>query len=237
MLEEKNFQFRHYIPRSFPVPLVLVTAGILFVLIFFFSYQFFQHTYLQEESSSNPQLGLALTRAENQRGEDEAEVQDEDKVRDTEDLRKPPEEIYVHVDGEVKQPGLYKLASGSRVDEAIKLAGGLSDKASTRQLNFALLLKDGMKLYIPSKEEEVEPEAVNPMNAQAQETKTQGKVNINTANLSELQQIKGVGEKTAQAIIEERSKRGPFKSTQDICRVSGIGTKKYEQLKDEICVK
>lgn len=233
MLEEKFPKFHHYIPQSFPLPLVVVTCGILFVLIFFFSYRFFRHMPPQPSELEPIQLGLTAPKAQERQAERIEEFQTGEK-----EGVKPPEEIYVHVDGEVNNPGLYKLPAGARVDEAIKLAGGLREGANTRSLNFAHRLEDGMKLYIPS-EKEAEQTSLQE-SAQALSPSSQqnlGKININTANLAELQHIKGIGERTAAAIIEERNKRGNFKSEQDICRVPGIGTKKYEQIKDSICVR
>lgn len=107
------------------------------------------------------------------------------------------EKIKVHITGEVKQPGLLELEVGSRVDDAIQIAGGLTDLADVSKTNLAYILSDGEKIYIPSiYDEELEVSLLQNTNA---------KININTANVSELKTIPGVGDSTANAIIEYRN--------------------------------
>lgn len=140
--------------------------------------------------------------------------------------------VIIDVDGEVKNPSVYELPAGSRVYEAIDAAGGLTESADTKNTNLAAFLTDGAKLYIPNKDEV--GNAVSSGSANAQSS---GKdlVNINTADSSRLQMLVGVGPATAQKIIEYREEYG-FKKIEDLKKVSGIGDKTFEKLKNFIIV-
>lgn len=152
-----------------------------------------------------------------------------------------PSELYVHVDGAVANPGVYVLSGESpRVGQAVELAGGLTEDADTLSVNLAAPLTDGEKVYIPHAGEEGEQAVVSdpvsgvPSGGAAQDTSST--VDINTATAEELQSLPGVGEATARAIIEERERGGPFTSIEDIMRVSGIGEKKFERMRERIRV-
>ena len=108
------------------------------------------------------------------------------------------ETIKIHIIGQVNNPGLVELKVGSRIYDAIELAGGLTTNADISKTNLAYILSDGEKIYIPSYDDEdiIENSNLN----------SNDKININTANASELQEIPGVGESTANSIIEYRSK-------------------------------
>lgn len=141
-----------------------------------------------------------------------------------------PEPVVVHVDGAVVAPGVYVLAEGSRVNDAVLAAGGLSEGADTSALNLASVLADGEKVHVPVAGEA--PVA----SSGGSDTEGPKVVNINTAGVEELDELPGVGEATAEAIVEERERNGPFTSVEDIMRVSGIGEKKFEKLVGRICV-
>lgn len=148
--------------------------------------------------------------------------------------------VVVHVDGAVAAPGVYTLAEGSRVNDAVLAAGGLADGADTSTTNLAAPISDGAKVHIPTGEELAAPVAAEMSSSGASSSASgaasSGLVNINTATSAELQTLSGVGEATAQAIIEDRESNGPFASTEDLMRVSGIGEKKFAKVKDHICV-
>ena len=150
------------------------------------------------------------------------------------------EKVYVHVAGAVSDPGMYALDAGSRVDDAISAAGGFTDDANDKSVNLARKLEDGEQLIVPSEKEVASAaEATEDTSedvAVESSSSSGGKVNINTAGVEELTNLKGVGEATAQKIISERETNGSFKSASDITRVSGIGEKKYEAMKDDITV-
>lgn len=136
-----------------------------------------------------------------------------------------PAVIYVHVCGAVKNPGVYELPAGSRNYEAVEAAGGFAEDACEDYLNMAAVLADGSRLEIPTMEEaETMEESVRPAEA------SDGKVNINTADIEKLCTLPGVGEGRAKAIIEYREKQGGFRKKEDIMQVSGIGEKMFERM-------
>lgn len=139
-------------------------------------------------------------------------------------------EIQVHVGGEVAKPGLYKLEDGARVNDAIEVAGGFTENADKDSLNLAKVLEDGEQIMIPSK-----GGGSSEAGSSASQTNN-GKVNINTADLTTLQTLNGVGPATAQKIIDYRTANGKFKTIEDLKKVSGIGEKTFAKFKDQICV-
>lgn len=150
--------------------------------------------------------------------------------------------IMVDVKGAVKNPGVYKLDSDSRVIDAILLAGGYAKSAQSRQINHAQKLQDEMVIYVPKKGEKVdEVLAVASAETTTSVPSTQGDtapeaksdlVNINTADEAKLTTLNGVGPAKAQAIIAYRTENGPFNTIEDLKNVSGIGDKTFEALKD-----
>lgn len=151
-------------------------------------------------------------------------------------------ETVVHVDGAVANPGVYVLCGDSvRVNDAIELAGGLLPEAETTGLNLAARLEDGQKVHVPVVGEDPEPTVLDTgqnlaMAPGGQIGTASGLININTATEVELQQLPGIGEALATAIVDDRTKNGPFASSEDLMRVSGIGEKKFAKLRDGICV-
>ena len=138
--------------------------------------------------------------------------------------------LLVHVDGAVAVPGVYELSDGDRVKDAVEAAGGLAEGADTSGMNLAARVADGDKVYVPLEGEEA-PDA----DAGGSGTR-EPLVNINTATEEELDELPGVGESTARAIVEDRERNGPFALPEDLMRVSGIGEKKFERLEAMICV-
>ena len=144
----------------------------------------------------------------------------------------PP--MVVHVDGAVAEPGVYDLPVGARAGDAVEAAGGLLDGADLTGVNLAAHVADGEKVHIPAEGEEPAASAI--VSGTTAAAIQDGVVNINTADAAELATLPGVGEATAQAIIEDRERLGPFATPEDIMRVSGIGEKKYERMRDRIRV-
>ncbi|MBA1335267.1 MAG: hypothetical protein HPY66_0889 [Firmicutes bacterium] len=148
------------------------------------------------------------------------------------DERIEPSTIVVHVAGAVRNSGIVYMEAGSRVADAVKAAGGALEHAELDRINLARMLNDGERIYIPSKDEEV-PEAYAGETAAVAD----GKVNINSAGAAELETLPGIGKVIAQRVIEFREKQGLFKAPEDIMKVSGIGPKIYEGIKDKIKVR
>lgn len=155
-----------------------------------------------------------------------------------------PEEIVketyvVHICGAVENPGVYILDENSRVYQAIEEAGGFREDADEDYLNQADALTDGMKLYVPTKEEVAQiGEAGNWQNVSSStDLQTENSlVNINTAGEEILCTLPGVGTSKAKSIIAYREKNGAFQKTEDIMKVDGIKDGLYQKIKDSITV-
>ena len=141
--------------------------------------------------------------------------------------------ITVDVKGAVKSPGIYDLPVGSRVNDAVQKAGGLTDQADSKGLNLAQKVSDEALVYVPSKGEEASQQAGSEAPSSTSKDK---KINLNKASLEELKQVKGLGGKRAQDIIDHREANGKFKSVDELKKVSGIGAKTIEKLKDYVTV-
>lgn len=139
------------------------------------------------------------------------------------------EEITIHIIGEVKYPGIVILKSGQRIVDAIEAAGGETEEADLNKLNLAQILNDGDKIYVPNKTDEIED--------YKDTTGESSTVNLNTATLEELTSLPGIGESTAQKIIDYRKQNGKFKTVEDLKNVSGIGESKFDNIKDKITVR
>ena len=153
-----------------------------------------------------------------------------------EEKEESPEQdlITVDVKGAVKSPGIYDLPVGSRVHDAVQKAGGLTDEADSKSLNLAQKISDEALVYVPTKGEEAASQQAT--SGTSPLTSKDKKVNLNKASLEELKQVKGLGGKRAQDIIDHREANGKFKSVDELKKVSGIGAKTIEKLKDYVTV-
>lgn len=156
----------------------------------------------------------------------------EEKEEETEDSAiEENEDIYVHVCGEVNQPGVYCLPAGSRLYEAIEAAGGLKEGAAAESLNQAQEAKDGQQIYVPSIEESLK-EGVSGEGEPAEAS--DGKINLNTAAKEQLMTLTGIGEAKAAAIIRCREENGGFQSIEELMEVEGIKEGVFNKIKDQI---
>jgi competence protein ComEA len=150
--------------------------------------------------------------------------------------------LVVHVAGAVRQPGLYRLAPGSRVADAVDAAGGAQPAADLDRLNLAARLSDGQRVAVARRGQPDPPGPPGPLvaaagaGAAAAGAGPAEPVDLNTAGPAELQTLPGVGPATAQAILEERTRRGGFKSPRDLLGVPGIGERRFARLKDRVRV-
>lgn len=136
--------------------------------------------------------------------------------------------IKIHIIGEVKNSGVIELEAGSRVADAIEKAGGTTEMADVSKVNLACVLSDGEKLYIPN---------INEENNVLENELKPNKTNINISSKEELIKLNGIGDSTAEAIIDYRNKNGKFLKIEDLKNVPGIGDSKFEKIKNYICVK
>lgn len=159
--------------------------------------------------------------------------------------------IIVHVSGAVNKEGIVELEEGQRVANAIEKAGGVREDAYIKDINYALKLEDGMKIYIPTikeakqeKEENNNTQNSNYIISSNDIDKHQNsngsnngqKININNADLSKLDELPGIGPSTAKKIIQYREENGNFSNIEELKNVSGIGETKFEKIKELICV-
>lgn len=140
--------------------------------------------------------------------------------------------IYVQVSGAVNHPGVYELPLGSRVFQALELAGGMTQEAQEKSINQAQTLEDGQMIWVPTVEEaaalpEQQPESL---------AKDDGKVNLNTATKEELQTLPGIGEAKAQSIVAWREEHGSFTQIEDIMKIEGIKEGVFSKIKDSVKV-
>lgn len=148
--------------------------------------------------------------------------------------------VYVHVCGKVAKPGVYEMEEGSRVFQAVELAGGLLDEAAVDYLNMAQIVADGMKITVPSKEE-VESGTLSGQTAAMGVDSGQGAaaepvVNLNTADKDQLMTLSGIGEARAEDILRYRAEHGRFRNIEEIMNVPGIKDAAFQKIKDRITV-
>lgn len=141
--------------------------------------------------------------------------------------------IIVEIKGEVKNPDVYEIDDGSIIRDLINMAGGLTEEANIDGINRAEKLRANQLIVIPDKDS-VNNTIVS--SGDSTGVSSDGVININTATLSELQNINGIGEVKAQSIIDYREKNGGFKSIEEIKNVDGIGSKTFEKIKDQISI-
>ncbi|MDR1801196.1 MAG: helix-hairpin-helix domain-containing protein [Lachnospiraceae bacterium] len=148
--------------------------------------------------------------------------------------------ITVHVCGAVNIPGVYQLADGSRIYEAIKAAGGMTSAANDASINQAELLADGTQVYIPEVGEAPKTGAANYGNSGSSigtgNSAAGAKININTATKEELMTLNGIGASKASSIIDYRTKHGSFSKPDDLMKVEGIKEGTYNKIKDMITI-
>lgn len=148
---------------------------------------------------------------------------------------------YVHICGQVVNPGVYEMEAGSRIFQAVEAAGGLTDEAAGEFLNMAEIIQDGMKISVPSQEEVEKGEAAavsgyGGLGGAAVPGGQAQKVNLNTAGKEQLMTLKGIGESRAEDIIRYREEHGPFGSIEEIMEISGIKDAAFQKIKDDITV-
>ncbi len=138
----------------------------------------------------------------------------------------------VYVCGAVVSPGVYELDDGSRIYEAVELAGGFMEEAAEDALNLAESVTDGQMIRIPTEEEQ---EAVGRQGAEA-DSAADGKLDLNRADVAALMELPGIGQSKAEAIVGYREEHGPFFQAEDLMKVEGIKEGVFNKIKDRIKV-
>lgn len=155
--------------------------------------------------------------------------------------------VYVYITGEITKPGVYKLSEDARIFQLVEMAGGFTPKADTVLLNLAENVTDGSHIHVGAKSSAQSPlipgmpanvhANIQPQNANtpvtyshSQQQSSTGRVNVNTANATELESLPGVGPAIAQRIIDYRNQHGNFSRPEDLINVRGIGKSKLAQI-------
>lgn len=195
---------------------IMVNSAILFIILlcFFSSCKKDKNNVLLEENQETL--------------EQESDLKDSEKDSLNE-MAVADNKVFVHVCGEVKKPGVYELGYGSRVIDAVKIAGGFKKNAKEDYLNLAQIVEDQQRIYVPDKNEVTE----EVLEQSSNETK---KININKASKEELKNLSGIGDAKADAIIEYRENNGKYKKIEDIMNISGIKDAMFNKIKDSISV-
>lgn len=198
----------------------LIILSLILVIIFISTFNLFNKKVLQARKDDL---------------DDDIDIEDMLEELEEDDETQETGPIMIHISGQVHNPGIIELELGSRVIDAVNLAGGLKKDADLDRMNLAKKLIDEEKIYIPAIGEEDIPIEVANLNSSDNSGNTQSKVNINTCTKEELITLPGIGEVTAGKILDYREEN-LFKIIDDIKNVSGIGEKKFEAIKELITV-
>ena len=144
--------------------------------------------------------------------------------------------IYVYVCGQVKSPGVYVLDEGSRLFEAVDMAGGMLSGGDLSRINLAAVLTDGQKIYIPSEAETLQTGEELLEIPENGDGSLEQRVNINRASKETLMTLPGIGEAKAEAILTYRQAEGRFDSPEELMNVPGIKAGIYAKIKDRIAI-
>ena len=150
-----------------------------------------------------------------------------------------PQNCYVDIKGEVLRPGVYEFSCESRIQEVIKKAGGFTEEADETKINLAQKITDQMQIIVPKLNASQDGGVIeedSKTNQKSLSSSKQGIVNVNTATLEELQTLKGIGKKKAEAILQYRKEHGAFHSKEDLLQVKGIGKKALEAIESQVSV-
>lgn len=212
----------------------IVIGIIIIAVIIFIVLNIGKVTEFNKEEKENTTINASIEESKN----DIEEKENKENKENKEETKEMGTGIFVHIDGWIQNPGVYEIKENDRVNTIIEKAGGLKEGASIKSINLAARLSDGDKIYIPNREEEkqIETTEVKGNNTGTAKITKNSKININKASISELKQITGIGESTANKIIDYRDNVGKFKKIEDIKEVKGIGDSKYESIKDKITI-
>ena len=184
---------------------------------------------IHDEGKADITIETADTAAETEYSENGKETSEDSNNSST------SSQIFVDIGGAVKKPGVYQVSDDTRLFQVIEMAGGLTENADADHVNRASFVEDGQKIIIPVKGSEISNDSVPASEYTDPQVQDNDLININTASADELKTLTGVGDVTAEKIIEYRSTKA-FKSKEDIMSVDGIGSKTFEKIKDRITV-
>jgi competence protein ComEA len=190
--------------------------GVVLLVIFFVGVIY---TYAKPNRTEDPTTSLPKQPSQQQSASQNRDQQDK------------PTLIQVDVKGAVNHPGVYALPAQSRVTDAIRAAGGLTGTADPDSINLATILLDGSEVVIPSKN------TASAAQHAAESDPHDGKINLNTATVSELDSLPGIGPTRAEQIVQYRETHGLFQSVRDLLNIEGFGPKLLEKIQDRVTVR
>ena len=204
---------------------IIIVLGIGY-MVYKFNLDINENVYVVSESKeNNKQLSSEVNLAK--------EFENEDIKKDNNHFDEIKNMITIYISGEVNNPGVVNIESDKRLSDAIDKLGGLTQSADLNNINLAMKIEDAKHYIVPKIGEEIKiDESIN--NENQNNNKYNDKVDINHATVEELEKLTGIGQATANKIINYREEYGDFKSIEELKNVNGIGDKKYEQIKDEI---
>lgn len=213
------------------VSIAIGLIGLVCLICYFLSY-------------NSKSTGISLSDDSEERVVERSDIEESDSIQETSaDLGNPEEvktsaeqeSIAVHVCGQVKKPGVYTLAKGARVSDAIDEAGGLTKEAAGDFINQAQKLEDEQQVYVPSQEEAEElPKVIQQETNNDSHSENKGLININQATREDLMTLPGIGGAKADMIITYREEHGKFASIEDIKNISGIKDGVFNKICDLI---
>lgn len=213
------------------VSIAIGLIGLVCLICYFLSY-------------NSKSTGISLSDDSEERVVETSDIEESDSIQEASlDLGNPEEvntsveqvSIAVHVCGQVKNPGVYTLAKGARVSDAIDAAGGLTKEAAGDFINQAQKLEDEQQVYVSSQEEaEESPKVIQQETNNDSHSENKGLININQATREELMTLPGIGEAKADMIITYREEHGKFASIEDIKNISGIKDGVFNKICDLI---
>lgn len=204
---------------------IIIVLGIGY-MVYKFNLDINENVYVVSESKeNNKQLSSEVNLAKG--------FENEDIKKDNNNFDEIKNMITIYISGEVNNPGVVNIESDKRLSDAIDKLGGLTQSADLNNINLAMKIEDAKHYIVPKIGEEIKiDESIN--NENQNNNKYNDKVDINHATVEELEKLTGIGQATANKIINYREEYGDFKSIEELKNVNGIGDKKYEQIKDEI---
>lgn len=237
-------EFFDNLSKKQKIIVICIIVGIIAILaVIYIHYLQDDYDYIADESNIYDNSSNIVSKNETEIAEEE-----------TFSLGKKESKVIVHVIGEVNNPGVVTLSEGSRIIDAINAAGGKSEYADLSKINLAYILEDGTQLYIPSVNDNRNQEqdnqgqidyirsdaggdTINEGISKDNNNNNQSKVNINNASKEKLVTLPGIGDATAQKILDYREQNGKFKTIEDLKNIEGIGESKFNNIKGLITVK
>lgn len=182
---------------------------------------------------------IFVTSNEEKKYIEENPIEDEENLEiNKEDEKQEKNLIVIDIKGEINNPGTYEFDEEKRIVDVVEKAGGLTDKADTKDINLSEKIYDEMLIVIPSLEDEQKESETKENTSVSNKTSksVDSKISINKADITELMKLNGIGESKAKNIIDYREKNGNFKSIEEIKNVTGIGNTIFDKIKDFIKV-